>query len=160
MANVLVRALLGIALVLLWFGAARSATPAGSVVAISGQCFIESDGKRAALKFGDAVNIADTVDVPAGAKLKLRMNDGSILSLAAGSQMTIAAYTVDSDGKRHDVELSLGQGLMRAVVASVDRTARFEVRTATGTTGCARPTGSSRRNRAWLRSPCWPAASP
>jgi hypothetical protein len=133
MPKLLARTLLAIVLVLFWFGAARSATPAGSVVAISGQCFIESDGKRAALKFGDAVHIADTVDVPAGAKLKLRMNDGSILSLAAGSQMTIAAYTVDSDGKRHVVELSLGQGLLRAVVAPIDRPARFEVETATST---------------------------
>ncbi len=133
MPKLLARALLGIVLVLLSFGPARSATPAGSVVGIGGQCFIESDGKRAALKLGDAVHIADTVDVPAGAKLKLRMNDGSILSLAAGSQVTIAAYTVDSDGKRHDVELSLGQGLMRAVVAPIDRPARFEVKTATST---------------------------
>jgi hypothetical protein len=133
MANVVARAMLGIVLVALWLGSARSATLAGNVVAISGQCFIESDGKRAALKFGDAVHVADTVDVLTGAKLKLRMNDGSILSVAAGSQMTIAEYTVDSDGKRHDVELSLGQGLMRAVVAPLDHPARFEVKTATGT---------------------------
>ena len=131
MPKLLARALLGIVLVLFWFSAARSAIPAGSVVAISGQCFTESDGKRAALKLGDTVNIADTVDVPAGAKLKLRMNDGTILSVGAGSQMTIAAYTVDSDGKRHDVELSLGQGLLRAVVAPVNHPARFEVQTAT-----------------------------
>ena len=124
------RGLLAIVLVLLWCGAARSAVDAGRVVAISGQCFVESDGKRAALKFGDAVHVADNLDVPAGAKLKLRMNDGSILSVGAGSRMTIAAYTVDNDGKRHDVELSLGQGLMRAVVASVDHPAKFEVRTA------------------------------
>ena len=133
MANLLARALLGTLLVLVWVGAARSATPAGSVVAISGQCFVESEGKRTALKFGDKVNIADTVDVPAGAKLKLRMNDGSILSIAASSQLTIASYTLDSDGKRHDVELSLGQGLMRAVVAPIDRPAKFEVKTAIAT---------------------------
>jgi hypothetical protein len=133
MPNLVARALLGTVLVLVWFGAARSATPAGSVVAISGQCFVESDGKRTALKFGDKVNVADTVDVPTGAKLKLRMNDGSILSVAASSQLTIAAYTVDPDGKRHDVELSLGQGLIRAVVAPIDRPAKFEVKTAIAT---------------------------
>jgi hypothetical protein len=131
--TVLARAVLGIVLVLVWSAAARSATLAGSVVAISGPCFVESDGKRAALKFGDPVHVADTVDVPAGAKLKLRMNDGSILSVAAGSQMTIAAYTIDSNGKRHEVELSLGQGLLRAVVAPIDRPARFEVKTAIAT---------------------------
>ncbi|MFI4948230.1 MAG: FecR domain-containing protein [Alphaproteobacteria bacterium] len=130
MARLFARAAFGVFVVVLWVGAARSATPAGSVVAISGQCYVESDGKRTALKFADKVNVADTVDVPAGAKLKLRMNDGSIISVAASSQLTIASYTIDADGKRHDVELSLGQGLMRAVVAPIDRPARFEVNTA------------------------------
>jgi FecR protein len=130
MPKLLRRMLLGIVLVVPWFDAATAATPAGSVVATSGQCFVEAEGKRTPLKLGDVVNVADILDVPADAKLKLRMNDGSILSVAAGSQMTITTYTIDADGKRHDVELSLAQGLMRAVVAPIDRPARFEVKTA------------------------------
>src|SRR5579864_6197012 len=130
MPQALRQALLGIVLLVIWCSVSMAATPAGSVVAIAGQCFVQSEGKRAPLKLGDAVNVADTLDVPANAKLKLRMNDGSVLAIAAGSQMTIAAYTVDADGKRHDVELSLAQGLMRAVVAPLDRPARFEVKTA------------------------------
>ena len=131
MRGLLLRILNGaILLLLVSFASAMAATPAGSVVAIAGQCFVQSEGKRTPLKLGDTVNIADTLDVPANAKLKLRMNDGSVLSIAAGSQVTIAAYTIDADGKRHDVELSLTQGLMRAVVAPLDRPARFEVKTA------------------------------
>ncbi len=100
MPNTFARALLGIVFVLFWFGTARSATPAGSVVAISGQCFIEADGKRTALKFGDVLNVTDTVDVPAGAKLKLRMNDGSILSVAAPGDAPTGWPRAEAPGPR------------------------------------------------------------
>ena len=122
-------------LVLLSYGMAPAATPAGAVVAIAGLCYVEADGKRVALKAGDKVNIADTVDVSAGAKLKLRMNDGSIVSMASGSRMTISAYTVDAGGQRRDVELSLAQGLIRAVVTQLQQGSRFEVKTAVGSAG-------------------------
>jgi hypothetical protein len=135
MPRVLARAALGFMFVLLWSGAARPAVLAGTVVAISGQCFVEAEGKRTPLKAGDTVNVADTIDVPASAKLKLRMNDGSIVSVASGSQLTIAAFTVDADGKRHDAQLSLAQGLIRALVAPVDRPSTFEVKTGVGSAG-------------------------
>ena len=135
MSKAVARALWAIILVPLWGSGAWAAATAGTVVAISGQCFVQTEGKRIPLKTGEPVRVADVVDVPDGAKLKLRMNDGSVLSVAAGSQLTIAAYNVDADGKRHDVELSLGQGLLRAVVAPVDRATSFEVKTAVGSAG-------------------------
>lgn len=135
MSKAVARALWVIILVPLWSSGAWAAATAGAVVAISGQCFVQTDGKRIPLKAGESVRVADVVDVPAGAKLKLRMNDGSVLSVASGSQLTIAAYNVDADGKRHDVELSLGQGLLRAIVAPVDRPTTFEVKTAVGSAG-------------------------
>ena len=61
------------------------------------------------------------------------MADGSIISVAAGTQMTIRAYAVDAAGQRQNATLSLGQGLLRAVVAPVTGPARFEVDTAVGT---------------------------
>ena len=121
-------------LILAWSWVAVAA-PVGSVVGISGSCFVEADGKRAPLKLGTEVHVTDTVDVPAGARLKLRMSDGSVVSVAAGSQLTIGAYTVDDHGKRHEATLSLGQGLLHAVVAPVDPPAPFEVDTAAGAAG-------------------------
>ena len=61
------------------------------------------------------------------------MADGSIISVASGTQMTIRAYAVDAAGQRQDAALSLGQGLLRAVVAPVTGPAKFEVDTAVGT---------------------------
>lgn len=105
---------------------ARAAS--GSVVAVSGS--VTAGGR--ALKLGDGVEVSDTVNVPAGGKLKLRMADGSIISVAPGTQMTVAAYSVDGSGQRRDAKLSLTQGLVRAAVAP-GQPSTFEVATAVGT---------------------------
>ena len=110
---------------MLWAGAA-AATPAGTVVVVSGSC---TDRGRV-LKRGDAVQISDTVDVPAGGNLTLQMADGSVISVAPGSSMTVESYHVGGAG-RH-VKLSLTQGLLRAVVAPVGGPSTFEVSTAVG----------------------------
>ncbi len=109
------------------------AAPAGTVVGLLGACFVESGGARSALQLGQSIQVGDTVDVPASGKLKLRMGDGSVMSLASGTRMAIAGYAVDSAGQRQTARLSLAQGLLRAVVAPVERPANFEVDTAVGT---------------------------
>jgi hypothetical protein len=119
-------------LLLLSAGLARAA-PAGSVVGVFGACFVDSGGSRAAAKIGQPVQVGDTVEVPADGKMKLRMADGSVVSVAAGTRLTIAAYGVDGAGQRQEARLSLTQGLLRAVVAPVERPATFEVDTAVGT---------------------------
>jgi hypothetical protein len=120
------------AVILLLCGAAAVAAPAGSVIGISGACFVESGGQRVALKIGQAVQVGDTVDVPADGKLKLRMADGSVVSVAAGSRLTVSGYAVDSNGQRASANLSLTQGLVRAVVSPMGQPATFEVATAVG----------------------------
>jgi hypothetical protein len=111
---------------MLWADAAPAVTPAGTAVAVSGSC----TARGRALKPGDTVQAGDMVDVPAGGKLKLRMADGSVMSVAPGSSMTVESYHVGGAG-RH-VKLSLTQGLLRAVVAPVGGPSTFEVSTAVG----------------------------
>jgi len=124
--------LLVAALLLLFAPGVALAAPAGTVVGLSGASIVESGGARAAAKLGQPVQVGDTVEVPADGKLKLRMVDGSVVSVAAGTRLTIAAYGVDGAGQRQDARLSLAQGLLRAVVAPVERPASFEVDTAVG----------------------------
>jgi hypothetical protein len=112
--------------------AASVGPQAGEVLTLFGQCFVETGGQRSPLKPGDAVRIGDAVDVGAGAKLKLRMNDGSVIGVASGSRLTIADYRVADSGAGRDARLSLGAGLLRAVVSSFQGPAHFEVDTATG----------------------------
>jgi hypothetical protein len=110
-----------------------AAAGAGSVVGVVGQCIVQRDGRPTPLRLGDAVAVSDTIDVPADGKLKLRMSDGSVIALAPGTRMTVAAYQTDSAGQRQNAQLSLSQGLIRAVVAPVDHPTTFEVSTAVGT---------------------------
>src|ERR1700730_11542572 len=83
----LLEALLAIFGLILWTGAA-AATPAGTVVGVSGA----STDRGRVLNHGDTVQIGDTLDVPAGGSLKVRMADGSIISLASGTSITVANY--------------------------------------------------------------------
>ena len=125
-------ALIAAALLMLSAGIGLAA-PAGSVVGLSGTCFVESGGARAPLRIGQQVQVTDTVDVPADGKLKLRMTDGSVISVGAGSRVTVSAYATDAGGQRQTTQLSLAQGLLRAAVSPMGRPASFEVSTAVGT---------------------------
>ncbi|MGH7093414.1 MAG: FecR family protein, partial [Stellaceae bacterium] len=114
-------------------GPARAEAAAGTVVGIAGQCFDESGGQRKPLRLGSPVEVGDVIEVPAAAKLKLRMGDGSVLAVASATKFTIASYTLDPRGKRQGAELDLAQGLLRAIVTPVDHPSTFEIKTATGT---------------------------
>jgi hypothetical protein len=110
-----------------------SAQPqAGEVLALSRQCSGEIGGGRKLLKLGDAVHIGETLEVTAGAKLKLRMNDGSIIAIASEGRLTIADYRVGNGGESRDATLSLGAGPLRAVVSTLKDPPHFELDTATG----------------------------
>ena len=113
-------------------GTASAAPQAGEVLALAGQCFVETGSRRNPLKLGDAVHVGDTVDVEAGAKLKLLMNDGSVIAIASGGRLTIADYRVGAGGESREATLSLSEGLLRAVVSMLKGPPHFEVDTATG----------------------------
>ncbi|MBV8778964.1 MAG: FecR domain-containing protein [Alphaproteobacteria bacterium] len=108
-------------------------TAAGSVVGLRGACLVQRQGRSTPLKMGDAIAATDTVTVPADGKLKLRMADGSVIALASGTTLTVATYQTDAGGQRQNAQLTLGDGLLRAVVAPVGHAASFEVSTAVGT---------------------------
>ena len=112
-------------------GAASAGPQAGEVLALFGQCFVETGGRRKPLMPGDAVHIGETLDVAVGAKLRLRMNDGSVIAIASGGRLTIADYRVGDGGESRDATLSLGEGLLRAVVSTLRGPPHFEVDTAT-----------------------------
>jgi hypothetical protein len=113
--------------------AAAAAEPqAGEVLALVGHCFVEHAGRKDALQPGDAVHVGDTLDAAAGGKLKLRMNDGSVIAVASGTRLTITAYRLGDGGESRDATLSLREGLLRAVVSVLRGEPHFEVDTATG----------------------------
>jgi hypothetical protein len=125
-----VRALQTIALFLLclWSVLAEAGPLAGSVVGLAGQAFVDRGGQRYGLRLGDQVFVDDTFTVPSGAKVKLRMNDGSVLSLAENTTLRIDAYALQR-------QFSLGGGLIRAITAPGSQPSGFEVNTAVSTSG-------------------------
>jgi hypothetical protein len=75
------------------------------------QCSVEASGQRRELRIGDPIYVGITVDVPADAKLRLRMDDGSVISLASGSRLTINTVGVDASGQKRDATPTLTTGL-------------------------------------------------
>jgi hypothetical protein len=132
-----VRAVQTIAIFLLCLcsGWAEAGPLAGSVVGLSGQVFVDRSGQRYGLRLGDQVYVDDAFTVSADAKLKLRMNDGSILQLASGTTLRIDAYALNSAGQRQSAVMSLGGGLVRAITALGGQPSVFEVNTAVSTSG-------------------------
>jgi hypothetical protein len=128
-----------VAAALIWLclssGVASAQTPAGSVVGLGGGATLERNGQRYPLQMGEPVYPGDAVLTPPNSKVKLRMSDGSILSVAPATSVRIDVYTVDGSGQRQSAVVSLGQGLLRAVTAPVGRPAAFEVDTAVGISG-------------------------
>jgi len=111
--------------------AASASERAGEVVGVSGACYVEIAGQRSALKVQDPVNVGDTVIVSDGAKLQLRMLDGSVVTAAAGTRLTVSAYSFDQATNKRDASFSLWGGLLHALVSKVSQPSRFEVDTAT-----------------------------
>ena len=118
-------------LILLCLGAARAADTATLSLLLPATAVRDRGWRRRPLKMSDEVRVADTIDVPVDAKLKLRMKDGSILSVASGSQMTITPIqlmpmaNVTKPHCRSRKEL-------RSVVSPIDRPTTAEVKTAVG----------------------------
>src|SRR5581483_4530128 len=113
-------------------GAVQAADNAGEVLTFNGDCFVVAGDQRTPLKMGDPVHVGDKIDVPEGAKLKLRMADGSVLALASGTHMTIQSYAMSTNGQQRDAKLGLDTGLLHAVVSTMSQPSNFEVDTATG----------------------------
>jgi hypothetical protein len=88
---------------------AAAAMPAGEVTALRGQSFTGSGGQRRLLTIGSAVNVGDIVQTLAGARLKLRMSDGSVISIASGSEVLIRDYAVDASGQHRNAILWLAR---------------------------------------------------
>src|SRR5947208_14607634 len=94
-----------IALCFCMCGIAEAQSVAGSVVGASGQTGVSRGGQRLPLPIGAPVYVGDTVEVGPDGKLKLRMADGSILSLAPSSNLRIDSYLVAGSGRRQGPEV-------------------------------------------------------
>jgi ferric-dicitrate binding protein FerR (iron transport regulator) len=83
-------------------------------------------------KPGDPINWQDLVQTETRGRVRMVLDDGSILSLGSGSQLRV----VQHDAKSQVTDLTLNYGRMRAqVVKLAQSTSRFDVRTNTAICG-------------------------
>lgn len=125
--------LLRILTLLLVFAVAPPAGAAdriGEVIALVGDCSAEGAAGHRVLTTGTAIGLGDTIAVAKGGRLKLRMMDGTVLSLAENTRLTVETYSAKGNDSR-DAHLGLPAGLVRAVVSRMTQPSRFEVGTAT-----------------------------
>ncbi len=109
---------------------AGAADRVGEVIALIGECAADGARGHRILSAGTAIDAGDTIGVAKGGRLKLRLADGSVLSLAEGTRLTVEAFAArGTDGR--DARLGLSSGLVRAVVSRMAQPSRFEVGTAT-----------------------------
>ncbi len=105
---------------------------AGSVTAIIPVNYINRGGSQTEAKKGSVINLQDEVESKERGRMRMVLDDGSILNLGSGSKMTIREH--DSTTKNTTVELAFGR--VRSQVVKLGRPdANWEVRTSTAICG-------------------------
>jgi hypothetical protein len=121
-------------LVTLWVGplAAREA-PIGSVSALVGQAQVtRQDQSRAQpLALGAKVFGGDRIHTAADAKLRLSMDDGSVLTLGAATDLSLDKFNYAPERASRDVLLEVPRGIIRVLVSLLVANSTFEMQSQT-----------------------------
>ncbi|HTZ35824.1 MAG TPA: FecR family protein [Stellaceae bacterium] len=111
--------------------APAAAETCGKVLVMKGTAMVERGGQTQPLTVNEDVDTGDTIEAPGDAKVRLRMNDGSILTVAADGRLSLDKYAVDGSGRRQEGDMTMLSGTLRAVVNAGTGTPDFEVKTTT-----------------------------
>jgi hypothetical protein len=118
-----------IVVALMLSGVPALAAPVGKVMGVRGPVFREAGGKAEVLANGAPLNEADTVVSGPGGKVKLQLNDGTVLSLGENARLRLDE--VKAGGGQQSVRLNLRLGPFRIVVPKRLANGHFEVETET-----------------------------
>ena len=121
--------------IVLWGRTALGTDAAGQVAALEGAAEVSRAGATQPIKAGDPVYVGDKLKTAPGSKLRLLLNDDSVLTLAASTEMVLTEQDVGADQAKSNLGL-LG-GTMRALVTERYGTpgSKFEVETPTAIAG-------------------------
>ncbi len=128
----LCRAALGV--LLLHVAAATATDGPASVVQINGAPRVERGGQASDLQVGMTVALDAVVETDAGAKVKLRLADGSILEIGPHSRLTLREFVSEPGSRRARLEVLFGR-LRLAITPFVGGPSDYEVRTPTAVAG-------------------------
>jgi hypothetical protein len=98
-----------------------------------GDIRIERDGSDMSCSMGTAVQLGDVIKTGAGARLRLRFTDGSILVLGENTKMSVDLFAVDATNKTRTVVLTVLEGIVNAAAAkSGENKFDYQIKTANG----------------------------
>ena len=109
---------------------AFAATDIGDVVYLLGRAAaLDSTGARRLLKEGDRFEEGETLRTLAASELRVRFDDGALLTLAENSVLSLVAYDAAVGAERFETELT--QGGFRSATGSIAQRAPSAYRVAT-----------------------------
>ena len=119
----------------LWARVALAADAAGQVASLEGSADVTRGGATQPIKAGDPIYVGDKLKAGAGGKLRLLLNDESVLTLAASTELVVSEQVLGTDTSKSTLGL-LG-GTLRAIVTERYSTpgSKFEVETPTAIAG-------------------------
>jgi len=112
-----------------WTGTAQAQEGSDGIAVVSriaGSVDRLRDGTSAGLKVGDPVHSADQVVTGPDGRVRLQFQNGSILVVGPGSNLTIASYDLQA-AQNPGALLRLAQGIMRLMVTTLPAEAGFSV---------------------------------
>lgn len=113
------------------------ATPVGVVVTLVGDAQWQRNGEVLNLRRGDAVEAGDRVTTGMDARLVLRMNEGSVITLGGDSQVVLQAWRYEEGSNKNQARMALVEGVFRFVTGLITQQPDpdLQVSTPAGTIG-------------------------
>ncbi len=90
-----------------------------------------SEPARLKASYGMELTWNDAVQTDPTGRVRIRMNDGSLLSIGANSELRVTNH----DAQSHKTQIQLAYGLLRAQIKKLAAGEEFEVRTPTAVAG-------------------------
>ncbi|HEY4163435.1 MAG TPA: FecR family protein [Dongiaceae bacterium] len=111
----------------------ESADFVGQATKVTGDVRVQRDGADMPVSVGTALQLGDVIRTGAGARLRVRFIDGSILTFAQTTTLSIDIFSVDPSNKSRSVILTMLQGIVDAAAAkSSENKFDYEIHTGSG----------------------------
>jgi hypothetical protein len=113
---------------------AAFAGEAGLVARVNGAPTVERAGKTEALKRGGNVFTGDVIETDANSKVKILLNDDSVLAIGPKSRVTVSDFVLDSSGRNVRLQVLVGRFKI-AIAKFFGAHTDYEIRTPTAVAG-------------------------
>lgn len=107
---------------------------AGLVARVNGAPTLERSGKTETLKRGSTVFTGDVIETDANSKVKILLNDDSVLAIGPKSRVNVSDFVLDSSGRKVWLQVLAGRFKI-AIAKFFGAHTDYEIRTPTAVAG-------------------------